>query len=215
MEIPEGKHLGSLCKRGHDWNGTGYSLRYKGGSCYECMMITVIKYNKTYSESISKYNKKYKKEYYKKNIELIKEKRKIYCKVNSDKRKDYQRTYFKKRRKTDPKFRLNLNIRTEIYLSIIGNKNGHHWETLVGYTLEVLKLHFENLFTEGMTWQKYLDGKIHLDHIIPISAFNFDSPEHIDFKRCWALSNLQPLWAKDNLKKNNKLDVSFQPCLKL
>jgi hypothetical protein len=49
----------------------------------------------------------------------------------------------------------------------------------------------------------------------PITAFNFNTPEDIDFKRCWALSNLQPLWARDNLSKQNKLIKPFQPSLLL
>ena len=62
-----------------------------------------------------------------------------------------------------------------------------------------------------MIWGNY--GDWHIDHKIPISAFNFTKPEHEDFKRCWALSNLQPLWAKDNISKNAKLEKHFQPSL--
>ena len=58
-------------------------------------------------------------------------------------------------------------------------------------------------------------GEWHIDHIVPVSAFNFDSPEHMDFKRCWALSNLQPLWGRDNISKHAKLDGEFQPSLKI
>jgi len=53
--------------------------------------------------------------------------------------------------------------------------------------------------------------KWHIDHIIPVSAFNFTKPEHIDFNKCWALSNLQPLWAEENLSKHKKLKEAFQP----
>jgi hypothetical protein len=55
----------------------------------------------------------------------------------------------------------------------------------------------------------------HINHVIPISAFNFSSPEDIDFKKCWALKNLRPLWAKDNFSKNARLDKPFQPSLAL
>ncbi len=96
-----------------------------------------------------------------------------------------------------------------------GNKNGRHWEDLVGYNLEKLKTHLENTMPEGYTWQDFMNGKLHIDHIIPISAFNFDKPEHIDFRKCWNLNNLRLLPAKDNLSKNDKLGKSFQPSLKL
>lgn len=53
----------------------------------------------------------------------------------------------------------------------------------------------------------------HIDHKIPKSAFNFETPEDIDFKRCWALKNLQPLWAAENIKKHDRVDKPFQPSL--
>ena len=95
--------------------------------------------------------------------------------------------------------------------SLNGNKNNQHWEDLVGYTITKLKKHLQKQFVEGMTWENY--GRWHIDHKIPLSVFNYTKPEHKDFKRCWALSNLRPLWAEDNLKKNNSLDKPFQPSL--
>jgi hypothetical protein len=64
-----------------------------------------------------------------------------------------------------------------------------------------------------MSWENY--GKWHIDHRIPIDAFNFTCPEDIDFTQCWALRNLRPLWAVDNIKKSNKLEKPFQPSLLL
>ena len=60
-----------------------------------------------------------------------------------------------------------------------------------------------------------MDGKLHIDHIIPVSVFNFTNDNHIDFFKCWSLDNLQLLPAKENLVKHNKLDISFQPSLQL
>jgi hypothetical protein len=64
-----------------------------------------------------------------------------------------------------------------------------------------------------MTWGNY--GQWHVDHKIPISAFNYETPDDIDFKRCWALKNLRPMWAKENISKGAKLDKPFQPALAL
>lgn len=100
-----------------------------------------------------------------------------------------------------------------IYGAIKDKKAGRKWETLVGYSLERLMNHLEKLFLPGMTWDNYGKGGWHVDHKIPKSAFNYDAPEHIDFKRCWTLSNLQPLWEPDNLTKWAKLDKPFQPSL--
>jgi len=53
-----------------------------------------------------------------------------------------------------------------------------------------------------------------LNHVVE-GVFNFTNPDHMDFKKCWALKNLQPMWAKDNIIKGAKLDKHFQPSLLL
>src|SRR3990167_1836423 len=80
-------------------------------------------------------------------------------------------------------------------------KNGYGWEKLVGYTLSDLKTHLEIKFKNDMNWDNY--GKWHIDHRKPISKFNITSIDCDDFKKCWSLSNLQPLWAKENQSKFN------------
>ena len=87
-------------------------------------------------------------------------------------------------------------------LNCNGTKNEFHWEELVDFTLEELLEHLENQFDEGMIWENH--GDWHIDHIRPISSFNFQSPEDPEFKECWCLENLQPLWAEDNLRKKDK-----------
>jgi len=64
-----------------------------------------------------------------------------------------------------------------------------------------------------MSWERLMAGEIHIDHIIPKSVFNFSDPKHADFKKCWSLKNLRPMWAVENLKKHNKLEKHFQPSL--
>jgi len=82
----------------------------------------------------------------------------------------------------------------------------NRWEIRQGDALE-------QQFLPGMSWDNY--GEWHIDHIIPVAVFNYSSVDHIDFSRCWALSNLRPLWAADNLHKNAKLTEAFQPALAL
>lgn len=112
---------------------------------------------------------------------------------------------------SDPTRKLSRNVSCQIWQSIRQAKNGHHWESLVGYTVDQLKAHLEKLFKPGMNWENY--GLWHNDHKIPISAFNFETPEDIDFKRCWALKNLRPMWGPDNIRKGAKLNKPFQPSL--
>lgn len=129
--------------------------------------------------------------------------RKEYYQKNKEKYLAYQKEYNKMRRRKDPMFRLNGNISRSINYSLQGNKSGLHWETLVSYTAEQLKEHLEKQFQLGMTWSNY--GKWHIDHIIPKSLWKFEKPEDREFQQCWALANLQPLWAEENIKKRAKL----------
>lgn len=127
--------------------------------------------------------------------------------------------YDTERRKSNPKWGVNHTISACIRSTLkrkggYDTKNGRHWEDLVGYTVEQLIKHLEKQFTEEMTWENH-GSYWHIDHIIPIAVFNFEKAEDIDFKRCWALENLQPLWASENMSKGAKIDKPFQPSLAL
>lgn len=56
-----------------------------------------------------------------------------------------------------------------------------------------------------MTWERFVAGEIHIDHVIPRAFFCYESVEDKDFKDCWALSNLKPIWEADNAKKSDKM----------
>ena len=73
---------------------------------------------------------------------------------------------------------------------------------LLGCSREELKEWIENQFTEGMSWEKLGINGIHIDHIRPCASFDLTKEE--DVKKCFHFSNLQPLWAKDNLIKGAK-----------
>jgi hypothetical protein len=79
-------------------------------------------------------------------------------------------------------------------------------EKLFGFTRDELLRHIESKFTEGMSWEALVRGEIHIDHKIPVAAFNITSIDDPDFKVCWCLDNLQPLWAKDNFLKGAKVN---------
>ena len=80
-------------------------------------------------------------------------------------------------------------------------KNGRT-EKILGYTRAELTTHIEKQFTKGMSWDNH--GVWHIDHIVSISQFIKEGVT--DPKIINALSNLKPIWAKDNLKKNAKLE---------
>jgi len=181
-------------------------------------------YVKENEESLKEYRKQYYldnrqsrleyiREYKKNNPEKVKEsadktrgkhieERRAYSRNYSKSHREEIRIYVNNRRK-DPIIRLNKNIGGSMRDSLNGNKRGRKWESLVGYTLMDLKLHLEKLFVEEMRWDNY--GEWHIDHKLPISSFDIVSSECDDFKKCWSLSNLQPLWAQDNWIKADKI----------
>ncbi|MGB5217359.1 MAG: hypothetical protein WBN66_03575 [Smithella sp.] len=188
--------------------------------------------SKEYHLKNSEKMKKIKKENYDKNKEKNKEKERLrsakYYKENPEIRRKATYKWNNKnidkvrsiRRKAMAKKRLThmgkliLNIKAGISKSIrTGSKNRRHWEDIVGYTFIQLKKHLEKQFLPGMSWENYGRNGWHIDHRIPISAFNFKTPDDHDFKECWKLKNLQPLWAHDNLTKQAKLSKPFQPSL--
>jgi len=124
---------------------------------------------------------------------------------NIDKHREYKRKYEKHRKDTDPIYKLISNFRTAIYQVLKENnvdKNGHYFEVLK-YTPEELIIHLEKQFTDGMTWDNY--GQWHVDHKLPITHFNINEIGDDEFMKCWSLSNLQPLWGDENIRKSNKI----------
>jgi protein-arginine kinase activator protein McsA len=109
----------------------------------------------------------------------------------------------RKRYATDPSFALNELMRRGVLKSLKpGAKGGRSWRSLVGYTSAELRRHIERQFLPGMSWDKR--SEIHIDHIVPLSLFKFDGPDHPEFKAAWALTNLRPLWASDNIRKRSR-----------
>jgi len=72
--------------------------------------------------------------------------------------------------------------------------------------------HLESMFVDGMSWENY-GGGWHVDHILPLSSFEYETTDDDSFKTAWALSNLQPLWASENISKGNRLNHPSQVAL--
>lgn len=97
-----------------------------------------------------------------------------------------------------------MRVTFMVWKSLRGGKQRKSWKDLLPYTLEELREHLEKQFTRGMSWQRFLDGEIHIDHIVPLSDFKIAGPFCPEFRAAWALGNLRPTWAKENLSKSNK-----------
>lgn len=147
-----------------------------------------------------------------KNAERLSAKDAAWRAANPEKTKA-NRTRSDRKRLSTPRGRLDHAISAGVSGSLKGLKAGRKSFDILGYTLDDLMAHLELKFAKGMTWENY--GQWHVDHIIPKSAFNYNVSDDLDFKRCWSLSNLQPLWGRDNIKKNAKLTAPFQPTLAL
>jgi hypothetical protein len=127
---------------------------------------------------------------------------------NKAKRREYAKEYYAKRSKNEPFYRLKTRLGSWILRGIKkqnGYKTSSIWKYLP-YTAEDLKKHLESQFEDCMNWDNHGNGEgfWNVDHIYPQSLLPYDSLEHPNFVKCWALENLRPLRWKDNLLKSNK-----------
>jgi hypothetical protein len=112
--------------------------------------------------------------------------------------------YQRVRRQIKKNSMLNGNVAETIRSAIRRNGNSRTVEDLLGYSIQELKAHMEGRFVGGMSWGSFMNGEIHIDHIKPQSLFDLTTIEGL--KECWSLSNLQPLFARDNLAKGARYE---------
>jgi len=155
------------------------------------------KRGKLWRENNSEEIKKYHKEYWDKNKDEIK----LYRKKNEVVRREYDTKYKKKRMETDYAFRVRARVRTRLNMFLVsrGFLRKNKFNQYIGCTPEELKIYLEKQFLEGMGWDNH--SKWHIDHIIPL---DYAKTEDEIYKLC-RYTNLQPLWAEDNLKKGKKI----------
>jgi len=202
------------CGNKKDSSNFSEDKKYKDGLNYQCKNCCNIaskkwrrrnkKHIRVYNKNWHKSNHNYHKVWYKDNAEKVKINKKKWC-INNPKRVKLIWKRAKKKRLSTIKGRLNNGMSRSISEALKGNKAGRHWETLVSFTLAELIKHLETKFLPGMTWNNYGKHGWHIDHIIPIAFFIYNKPEDQEFQYCWSLDNLQPMWAKDNLTKGNKI----------
>jgi len=145
--------------------------------------------------------------------------RKNYKKQNRDKilktSSKYNKLYRKRRIQNDPSYKLRNNISGIIREALKRQSSSKYGKSIfqyLPYTIVQLRKHLESLFEPGMTWNNYgkycakswddnniLTWKWNIDHIIPQADLLYSSMEDENFKKCWSLENLRPLWAKQNL----------------
>ena len=122
-------------------------------------------------------------------------------------RKSAKRIAWRKNyRATTSLWKVKHNVRTRLR-ELIANRSLHFSE-LTGCTGQQLVAHLEAQFLPGMTWANYAIDGWHIDHIRPCASFDLTDPEQQ--KECFHFSNLQPLWAEDNIRKSDKWEPELQ-----
>lgn len=194
--------------------------RLDGFRCYckECVKHQTDLYYQENKEQVLEYSKQYRQEhkeergeydhqYRQKNKDRLREKRQRRYEGHKESRKR-QRNF---RYETDVIFRLRQIVSSSVYRILKlnrGKKNGSVLEFLP-YTVEQLRNHLEERFEPWMNWENhgvYAVGgerKWQIDHITPHSSFHYETMDCEEFRKCWALENLQPLGAIENIKKGN------------
>lgn len=151
----------------------------------------------------------------KNNKEHYKEQDKKYRLENKEAIQERNNKYKRRKRKTDAAYRLRSGVSRSIYKALKKqgkNKNNSILKYL-SYTMEELKIHIESQWESWMSWDNHgvykLGGekKWHIDHIISQADLPYDSMEHPNFKKCWALDNLRPLEAVANMQKGKHKDI--------
>lgn len=143
-----------------------------------------------------------KKEYYENNKEKIQAYAKEWGEKNKEKMTEYRREYMREYRKTNPNYAIRHRMSNRLRELIYNGKNGHKTVDFIGCSIDFLKSHLESLFSPEMSWERFLNGEIHIDHIRPCCSFDLTDPEQQ--RKCFHYTNLQPLWAVDNWKKRSE-----------
>ena len=160
-------------------------------------------YNEAYYEAKKDKIKLQSKAYRKVNKEKLKDYHKVYVESNKDKIRLQQKAYDKNRLKTNIQYKLCCNLRSRLYKAINRNFKAGSAVRDLGCTVEELKPYLESKFQPGMTWDNWTTDGWHIDHIKPLASFDLTDRNQL-LEACH-YTNLQPLWAKDNLIKSDML----------
>jgi hypothetical protein len=142
----------------------------------------------------------------------IKARSRAWQKKNYDKVLAWKALNHKDRMKNDLQYAIEKRLRTSITNKMRTLKNGNANKAaptmdLVGCSTNEFIKYMESKFKDGMTWGNYGLHGWHIDHIKPCAMFDLTDPRQQ--RECFHYTNLQPLWAEENLKKGKKLETVF------
>ena len=161
--------------------------------------------NKRYHTKHKKKVREYHASWATENREHLREYHKQWRDENIEHHREVKRNYERTRKANDPIYKLIGNFRTAIYTVLKENNMSKydHYFDMLGYSQEDLVSHLDFLLNDGMTWENY--GEWHVDHKLPIDSFNFRNSKDPEFKECWSLNNLQPMWGSENISKGTNI----------
>lgn len=201
--------------------------------CKQCCKESNKVWRDKNKEWAKNYNKEYQVRYYKKNKKRIGRDHKKDYEQNKEKWKGTRKKYYEENKerllllqkerlknpevrkhrnkissirerkllKADPNYKLKKYLRTRVWGALKENVKSNRTIALLGAGIDTVKSHLQSKFTDGMTWENY--GEWHVDHVVPCDSFDLSVKENQ--RKCFHYTNLQPLWAIDNLKKSNKI----------
>lgn len=120
---------------------------------------------------------------------------------NPERTREIWREMAARKRANGPAYRLHSRISNQVWQVLRDKKKGRPTFTMLGYAADQLKAHIERQFVRGMGWHNM--DEWHIDHIIPLSSFTITGPDDPELRRAWSLTNLRPLWAKENMQKSD------------
>jgi hypothetical protein len=163
----------------------------------------ILLYQKKYRSLNKKKVNTASRKYYKNNTKQCRENNKIYCIKNKKDILIYKKEYERKRKLTDVAYKIKCNLKNRIWKTLKKGNKSLNTNELVGCDSDFLKKYLEKQFKPKMNWNNYGFDGWHVDHIIPCCQFDLSKLE--EQRKCFHYTNLQPLWAKENLSKGGKL----------
>ena len=190
--------VGHRCPRGH------VAPHLVAGGCSVCATVSSREWHRKARAANLEHYKSRERARIRPRTEELRSKEAMRREINRDRTRQWSRQYQSKRRRIDPQYRLRcaLSGRVGTALKKQYGAKAHKTMELVGCSIPALMAHLEALFQPGMTWDNHAIDGWHIDHIRPCTSFDLTDPEQQ--RQCFHYTNLQPLWAFDNISKSDK-----------
>lgn len=175
------------------------AVRAERRASYHRHRESIIAKRKPYFEGRKALKSAYDKAYRAKHGEIINARVRDWHHTNRER----MNSYCRKKRIDNPQYAIGNNLRCRMNTALrnVGQKRDRHLEELIGCTVEFLMGYIEAKFKDGMAWDNRCQW--HIDHIMPCASFDLTKPDQQAI--CFHYTNLQPLWARENIVKSDNV----------